>query len=653
MINPETIQTVIETARIEEVVGDYVLLKRRGANMWGNCPFHNEKTPSFSVSPAKGIFKCFGCGKAGTSVSFIMEHEKLTFPDAIRLLARKYNIEVAEEKQTDEQIQAGNERESLMQLTAFAQKYFSDQLLHTDEGKSVGLSYFRERGITDESVAKFQLGYCNSSWDDFTKHALAEGYRLEFLDKTGLSIVKPEEKKQFDRFRGRVMFPIQNLTGRVIGFGGRVMSSDKTKAKYVNSPESEIYNKSHTLYGIFQAKNAIVSANNCFLVEGYTDVISMHQAGIHNVVASSGTSLTNDQIKLIRRFTPNITILYDGDSAGIKASFRGIDMILEQGMNVRIVLFPDGEDPDSFARKHRSQEVIDFIEKEAADFITFKTNLLLNETGKDPIKRANLIKEIVQSITLIPDKIVRTVYIRECSSLLSIEEALLNTEVNKLLRQKLVKDHHLDPTSIPEPESQPEQKEPEKQTEENTAEGQEREIIRLLLTYGNDDIIFEHEDEFKQMVEIPVKVGLFITNDLSTDEITFENPVYQFIYEAYLSAIKEESFPDKLFFLNHEDPLVSTMAVELLFTRYEVTASGWEKNNIFVKEEPTRLKKVVEHSLLAMKARKVEHMLDELQQKLKTETDGDEMMILLQQFHSLKSISMQIQAQQLGRVITK
>ena len=653
MINPDTIQTVIEAARIEEVVGDFVSLKRRGANMWGNCPFHNEKTPSFSVSPAKGIFKCFGCGKAGTAVSFVMEHEKITFPDAIRFLARKYNIEVAEEKQTDEQIQAGNERESLMQVTAFAQKYFSDQLLQTDEGKSVGLSYFRERGITDESISKFMLGYCNSSWDDFSKHALAEGYKLDFLDKSGLSIVKKEENKIFDRFRGRVMFPIQNLTGRVIGFGGRIMSSDKTKAKYVNSPESEIYSKSHTLYGIFQAKSAIVSANNCFLVEGYTDVISMHQAGIHNVVASSGTSLTNDQIKLIRRFTQNITILYDGDSAGIKASFRGIDMILEQGMYVRIVLFPDGEDPDSYARKHRSQEVIDFIEKEASDFITFKTNLLLSETGKDPIKRANLIKEIVHSITLIPDKIVRTVYIRECSSLLNIEEQVLNTEANKLLRQKLVKEHNLDPQSISVQEPEQIQAEQQKKEEESNSEGQEKEIIRLLLSYGNDDILFEHEDEFKQIIEVPVKVALFIVNDLSTDEISFENPVYQLIYQTYLKAIKEESFPDKLFFLNHSETLVSSTAVELLFSRYEVTASGWEKSNIFIKEETTRLKKVVMHSLLAMKARKVEHMLDELQQKLKVETDGDEMMILMQQFQTLKSISMQIQSEQLGRVITK
>lgn len=652
MIPPETIQTVIEAAHIEEVVGDYVSLKRRGANMWGNCPFHNEKTPSFSVSPAKGIYKCFGCGKAGTAVNFVMEHEKLTFPDAIRLLARKYNIEVAEEKQSDEQIQAGNERESLMQVTAFAQKYFTEQLLQTDEGKSVGVSYFREREITDESMFKFLLGYCNSSWDDFTKKALAEGYKLDFLDKSGLSIVKPEEKKQFDRFRGRVMFPIQNLTGRVIGFGGRIMSSDKTKPKYVNSPESEIYNKSHTLYGIFQAKSAIVSADNCFLVEGYTDVISIHQAGIHNVVASSGTSLTIDQIKLIRRFTPNITILYDGDNAGIKASFRGIDMILEQGMNVRIVLFPDGEDPDSYARKHRSQEVVEFIEQEASDFITFKTNLLLGETGRDPIKRANLIKDIVHSIALIPDKIVRSVYIRECSALLSIEEQVLNSEVNKLLRQKLVKEHHLDPGSITEQEKQV-QTEPQKEEEKYEAEGQEREIIRLLLTYGNDDIFFEHEDEFKQKVEVPVKVALFITNDLSTDEISFENPVYQFIYEAYLNSLKEEVIPDKLFFLNHIESIVSSTSVELLFTQYEVTASGWEKSNIFIKEESTRLKRVVMHSLLAMKARKVEHMLDELQQKLKTATDGDEMLEILQQFQTLKSISMQIQSEQLGRIITK
>lgn len=652
MIRQETIQTVIETARIEEVVGDFVSLKKRGANMWGNCPFHNEKTPSFSVSPSKGIYKCFGCGKAGTAVNFIMEIEKVTFPEAIRFLARKYQIDVEEERQTEEQIQAGNERESLLQVTAFAQKYFTEQLLNTDEGKSVGLSYFRERGITDESIAKFQLGYCNNSWDDFTKHALSEGYKLDFLDKTGLSIVKPDEKKQFDRFRGRVMFPILNITGRVIGFGGRIMTSDKNKPKYVNSPESEIYNKSHTLYGIFQAKSAIVSADNCFLVEGYTDVISLHQSGIHNVVASSGTSLTNDQIKLINRFTQNITILYDGDYAGIKASFRGIDMILEQGLNVKIVLFPDGEDPDSFARKHRSQEVIEFIEKESSDFITFKTNLLLDESGKDPIKRANLIKEIVHSISLIPDKIIRQVYIRECSSLLSIEEQILNTEVNKLLRQKFIKENALDQQFIPEPQIivAPE---PQKQFQPSDVENQEREIIRLLLTYGQTDIFFEHEDEFKQMTEVPVKVALFIVNDLSNDEITFENPVYQFIYEAYQTSLKEELIPDQQFFLNHPESVISTMTAELLITRYEVSAAGWEKHNIFIKEEPDRLKKVVMRSLLAMKARKVEQMLDEIQHKLRNATNEEEMMALLQQFQTLKTISMQIQSQELGRVVTK
>lgn len=652
MIRQETIQTVIETARIEEVVGDFVSLKKRGANLWGNCPFHNEKTPSFSVSPAKGIFKCFGCGKAGTAVNFVMEVEKITFPEAIRFLARKYQIDVEEERQTEEQIQAGNERESLLQVTAFAQKYFTEQLLHTDEGKSVGLSYFRERGISDESIAKFQLGYCNNSWDDFTKHALSEGYKLDFLDKTGLSIVKPEEKKQFDRFRGRVMFPITNITGRVIGFGGRIMTSDKNKPKYVNSPESEIYNKSHTLYGIYQAKNAIVSTDNCYLVEGYTDVISMHQSGIHNVVASSGTSLTNDQIKLINRFTQNITILYDGDYAGIKASFRGIDMILEQGMNVKIILFPDGEDPDSYARKHSSQEVIEFIEKESSDFITFKTNLLLGESGRDPIKRANLIKEIVHSISLIPDKIIRQVYIRECSSLLSVEELILNTEVNKLLRQKFIKENSLDQQSIPEPQViiQPE---PQKENQSSDAENQEREIIRLLLSYGHMDIFFEHEDEFKQMIEVPVKVALFIVNDLSNDEITFENPVYQFIYEAYLNALKEEVIHDQQFFLHHPESIISTTAAELLLTRYEVSTSGWEKHNIFVKEESARLKHVVMHSLLAMKARKVEHMLEEVQKKLRNATDDNEMMDLLQQFQNLKTISMQIQSQELGRVITK
>jgi DNA primase len=386
LIPKDTIQTIIETARIEEVVGEFVHLRKRGVNYVGLCPFHNEKTPSFTVSPAKGIYKCFGCGKAGNSVNFIMEHEHYTYPEALKFLAKKYNIEVEEEEQTPEQIQQLNERESLYAVTEFARKFFTEQLLNTDEGKSIGLSYFKERDFTDKTIDEFQLGYSPDRWDAFTKAAKENGYEKQFLVKTGLTIDK--DGKHFDRFRARVIFPIHNLTGRVIGFGGRILKKDDKKAKYVNSPESEIYNKSKVLYGIYFAKNEIIKKDNCFLVEGYTDVISLFQAGIKNVVASSGTSLTTGQIRLIKRYTPNITILYDGDAAGLKASFRGIDMILEQGMNVKVVLFPEGEDPDSYARTHRSVEVEDYITSQAKDFIRFKTSVLLEETQNDPVKKA-------------------------------------------------------------------------------------------------------------------------------------------------------------------------------------------------------------------------------------------------------------------------
>ena len=397
MISRDTIQTIIETARVEEVVGDFVTLRKRGVNMIGLCPFHNEKTPSFTVSPVKGIYKCFGCGKAGNSVNFVMEHEHYTYPEALRFLAKKYSIEIEEEEQTPEQLQEINEKESLYAVTAFAQKFFTECLFNTEEGKSIGLTYFKDRGFREHIMEHFQLGYSPDAWEAFTNNAIQNGYSPDYLVKSGLTIEK--DGKRFDRFSARVIFPIHNLSGRVIGFGGRILKSEEKKAKYINSPESDIYNKSQVLYGIYFAKNAIIKKDNCYLVEGYTDVISLFQAGFENVVASSGTSLTTDQIRLIKRYTPNITILYDGDEAGLKASFRGIDMILEQGMNVKIVMFPDGEDPDSFVRNHRSIEVEEFLGKEARDFIRFKTNILIKEAQDDPIKKAGLIKEIVQSIS--------------------------------------------------------------------------------------------------------------------------------------------------------------------------------------------------------------------------------------------------------------
>ncbi|MBM3437254.1 MAG: DNA primase, partial [Bacteroidetes bacterium] len=457
MITRDTVQTILETARIEEVVGDFVNLRKRGVNLLGLCPFHNEKTPSFTVSPVKGIYKCFGCGKAGNSVNFVMEHEHYTYPEALRFLAKKYNIEIEEAEQTPEQIQEINEKESLYAVTAFAQKFFTEQLLQTEEGKSVGLTYFKDRDFRVNTIELFQLGYSPDAWEAFTKTALKNGFNMGYLTRSGLTIEK--DGKHFDRFSARVIFPIHNLSGRVIGFGGRILKKDDKKAKYINSPESDIYNKSQVLYGIYFARNSIIKKNNCLLVEGYTDMISLFQAGFENVVASSGTSLTTDQIRLIKRYTPNITILYDGDEAGLKASFRGIDMILEQGMNVKIVVFPEGDDPDSFVRNHRTIEVEEFLAAEANDFIRFKTNILLREAQGDPIKKAELIKDIVQSISQIPDQIIRSVYVKECSVMMEMAEQTLMNEMNKLLRKKFkATTGQVLPEEILQPPEQPAEK---------------------------------------------------------------------------------------------------------------------------------------------------------------------------------------------------
>jgi len=435
MISKTTIQNIIDAVRIEEVIGDYVNLRKRGANMIGLCPFHNEKTPSFSVSPSKGIYKCFGCGKAGNAVNFIMDHEHYSYPEALKYLAKRYNIEIEEDEYNPEEQQAASERESMFLVNSYAAEFFTKKLLNSEQGKAIGLTYLRDkRGFSEDIIKKFELGYTINEWDSFYKAATDAGYNKEFLVKTGLVVEKQDKK--YDLFRDRIMFPIHNIAGRIVGFGGRMLGSDKTKPKYVNSPESLIYNKSEILYGIYFAKSAISSSDNCYLVEGYTDVISLVQAGIKNVVASSGTSLTVGQIKLIRRYTTNITILYDGDTAGIKASFRGIDMIVSEGMNVKIVLFPEGEDPDSFAQSRRPAEVQEYITKNASDFITFKTNLLLKEVANDPVKKAALVKEIIHTISLIPDPITRSFYLRECSSLMDIAEQTLMNELNKQLRNK-------------------------------------------------------------------------------------------------------------------------------------------------------------------------------------------------------------------------
>ena len=486
MITPDTIDKIMDATRVEEVVGEFVNLKKRGVNLIGLCPFHNEKTPSFNVNPARGIFKCFGCGKGGNAVNFLMEHEHYTYPEALKFLANKYGIEIEEEKPSPELQQAMDEKESLFNLSAFAQKYFEDTLHHTEEGKAIGMTYLKERGFSLETIKKFGLGYSLNEWDALILHAKKNGYKKEYLLKT--SLAKEKDHQLFDTFRGRVIFPIHNLSGRVLGFGARILTNEKNKPKYINTAESDIYHKSKVLYGLFFAKSAVSRNDNCYLVEGYTDVISMHQAGIENLIASSGTSLTTEQIKLIKRYTSNITLLFDGDPAGIKAAFRGIDMILEEGMNVRLVLFPDGEDPDSYARKYRPVEVKDFIEGNALDFISFKTNLLLGETKNDPIRKAGLIKEIAQTISLIPEPIARTLYIQQCSELMEIDERLLVAEVNKLRRQKFSREQKTDTSqevSGPPPEYV------EKQQPLQLTNGhQEKEVIRMLLHHAGKMIEF-------------------------------------------------------------------------------------------------------------------------------------------------------------------
>ena len=644
MIKPETIQKIFDTARIEEVVGDFVTLKRRGVNYIGLCPFHNEKTPSFTVSPAKGIFKCFGCGKAGNAVKFVMEHEHYSYPEALKYLAKKYGIEVEETELTSEEKQQMDERDALFAVNTFISNYFQGQLFESEEGKAVGLTYFKERGFLESTIKKFQLGYSPDAWEACSKYALGHGYGKEVLVKTGLSIDKGD--RLIDRFRGRVMFPIHNLTGKVIGFGGRILSSEKSKAKYVNSPESDIYNKSKSLYGIFFARNAIVKYDNCFLVEGYTDVISLHQAGIENVVASSGTSLTEDQIKLIKRFTPNITILYDGDPAGIKASFRGIDLILYQGMNVKIVLFPEGEDPDSYARGHTSTELEEFIQREAVDFIKFKTRLLLDETLGDPVARVSLIKEIVQTIAHIPDAINRTVYIQECSNLMDIPEQTLMNELNKLLREKYRKGlRQKEGRSgvVPAETATVARTQPE--ADPLDISEHEKQVVRLLLLYGNQRITIPEiiKDEFGNEIreEREEYVARFILQNLDSDGIRFENETYNRFVDEINRLAQGGRIPDEHYFVNHPDEKMASEAVSLIATPYELS-DNWEKNKIYVKNEKDDLLKTIITTLNPLRTKLISRHLRQITERLKTTTNEAEVFLLQQQYFELKKVANEI-----------
>jgi len=649
VISRETIDAIISATRIEQVIGDFVTLRRRGINLIGLCPFHNEKTPSFTVSPVKGIYKCFGCGKAGNAVNFLMEHEHLAYPEALKYLAKKYGIQIEEEEQTPEMKQELSDRERLFNLNQFARDFFEHCLHHTEEGKAIGGSYLRERGLREDIIRKFQLGYSPSSRKAFTDHALKNGYQLEFLVKSGLTIQSDDQL--YDRFSSRVIFPIHSHSGRIIGFGGRILTSEKNRPKYVNSPESEIYNKSKSLYGIYFARNQIATKDICYMVEGYTDVISLHQSGIEQVVASSGTSLTVEQIRLIRRYTPNITILYDGDPAGIKASFRGIDMILEEGMNVRVVLFPEGEDPDSFSRKHHPAEVDEFITREASNFILFKTRLLLKETEGDPIRKATLIKEIVRTIALIPDGISRTLYIRECSDLMMVPEQVLMTEVNKIIREQLRK--KISPETSADDQVIPDivTVSPSQEAPVDQEDYQERELIRLLLLYGTETLSFGQSEPDQGGEKITVPVAGYILTDILRDDLSFEKPLYARIFEEYNREYRDGKTPDRNFFTGHEDPDLVHTAVDLLFTPYQLS-ENWARHHIIVETEEQRTRELVISALLSFKARKLDKIIAEKMKEMQEITDPEDQKRCLQQIKELKQSNILINSA-LGRIITK
>ncbi|MFP4024398.1 MAG: DNA primase [Thiohalospira sp.] len=611
MIDYNTIQRIIDTAEIVDVVQDFVNLKKRGVNYLGLCPFHNEKTPSFTVSPSKGIYKCFGCGKGGNAVNFVMEHEHLSYPEALKYLAKKYNIEIVEKELTAEEIQQQNERDSLLVVTKFANSYFQEKLHKHTDGRAIGLSYFKERGFREDIIKKFELGYSLDIKDAFTKAAIEKGYKIDFLEKSGLTIVKDNDK--YDRFRGRVMFPIHSLSGNVVGFGGRILKKDVKAAKYLNSPESDIYHKSRILYGMYQAKQSITQKDHCFLVEGYTDVISMHQAGIENVVASSGTSLTVEQIRLIKRFTPNVTIIYDGDEAGIKASLRGIDLILEQGLNVKILLLPEGEDPDSFAKSNSASEFLNFISEKEEDFITFKTKLLSKDAKNDPVKRANLITDVVRSIAMIPETIIRTVYIKDCSKILDIDEKVLYSEIGKIRKRNVEKEYK---RQVVSPEDHYKAASPSVPSfvSDVYSESQEKEIIRLLLHYGNHTLYTYQENKYDEPRH--VSVAEYIISEILNDDLEFKNLIYKQIFQEYLDALNRGEQLENKHFIYHSDPQISKLAADLLSTSYTLSKI-FKKGGIFIETEEMKLKRLVPETIIAYKRKILEIAQSETGEKLK------------------------------------
>lgn len=688
MIDQPTIDRILDAAQIVDIVSDFVTLRKRGVNYVGLCPFHDDKTPSFYVSPSKGLCKCFSCGKGGNAVHFIMEHEQMSYPEALKYLAKKYGIEIKERELSSEEKLMQSERESLFIVNNFARDYFQNILKNHVDGRSIGMAYFHNRGFRDDIIEKFQLGYCTESHDAMAQEAIKKGFKKEYLVKTGLCY-ETDDHRLRDRFWGRVIFPVHTLSGKVVAFGGRVLSSATkgVKVKYVNSPESEIYHKSNELYGIYFAKQAIVKQDRCFLVEGYTDVISMHQSGVENVVASSGTALTPGQIKLIHRFTNNITVLYDGDVAGIKASLRGIDMLLEEGMNIKVCLLPDGEDPDSFARKHNATEFQKFIQDNETDFIRFKTNLLLEDAGKDPIKRAELIGNLVQSISIIPEAIVRDVYIKECSQLLRVEDKLLVSEVAKRRETQAEKQAEQrnretrknnaardaaqtplpDGMQPPYPEDMPpypmdgeipnggaplppETAEYVSYIPQEGKEGQEfykyeRLILQMVVRYGEKVLCNVPDEEGK---EIPITVTEYVVNDLKEDELAFHNPLHRQMLTEAAEHIHNEGFTAERYFLAHPDPIISKLSTELIADRYQLSKYHSKAQRLVTDEE--RLFELVPTLMINFKfaiiSEEMKHMMYALQDPA-VANDEEQCTSIMKRYSELREIK-SIMAKRLG-----
>ncbi len=652
------IDQIFETSRIEEVIGEFISLKKAGSNFKGLSPFVNEKTPSFMVSPAKQIFKDFSSGKGGTVVSFLMEHEHFTYPEALRWLAQKYNIEIEKKKQNPEQQKEANLRESLYVVSEYAKKYFEDVLWNNQEGRNVGLSYFKERGFTEETIKKFNLGYSLSLKDAFSTKAQKDGYVLEYLTKSGLTVNK--NNYVFDRFAGRVMFPIQSMSGRMLGFGGRILRNDVKAAKYLNSPESEIYHKSKILYGLFQAKTEISKNDHCYLVEGYTDVISLYQAGVKNVVSSSGTALTKEQINLVKRLTPNLTILYDGDAAGIKASFRGIDLILAEGMNVRVVLFPDGEDPDSYAKQKTPAELLDFLEKSKKDFVSFKTDVLTKDTQNDPIKKAGIIRDVVQSIAQIPDAISRDIYVKQCAIIMEMDEHVLASELQMMLSKAAREEDRKHASQKMEVVKSPDQKDIIERAAENTKNyPQERALIWLLLNHGGDKL--PNEDDATNEVEEAVeaeeniekeeelsRVAEVIIDNLVEDGLDFENPIFKFIFKRYVESLNKGELVLAEYFARLEDQKITSLVTDMMTEKHAL--AHWERREIMIQPKEELIPKFTAEAILRFKTVKVEEIITHKMEGLKAKITPEEKDGILREIKKYSSFKRDLNAE-LNRVL--